>query len=133
MVRKFFASFFLPRWSAIQTLPRFAPNQNGQYDLPVNLGNPDEYTVKHFAEYIKEITQSDSEISFLPATKDDPTQRKPDISTAKRELDWEPKVTVKEGLQQTIAYFSRVLKESGEIIPTGQEASRPKPKVANES
>mmetsp|Transcript_30341 Transcript_30341/g.72187 ORF Transcript_30341/g.72187 Transcript_30341/m.72187 type:complete len:561 (+) Transcript_30341:92-1774(+) len=106
---------------------------NGKYDLPVNLGNPDEYTVKHFAEYIKEITQSDSEISFLPATKDDPTQRKPDISTAKRELKWEPKVTVKEGLQQTIAYFSQVLKESGEIIPTGQEASRPKPKVADES
>lgn len=102
---------------------------NGGYDMPVNLGNPDEYTVKHFAEYIKEITGSGSEISFLPATKDDPTQRKPDISTAKRELDWEPKVTVKEGLQKTIAYFSRVLEESGEIIPTGQAASRPKPKV----
>lgn len=104
---------------------------DGQYDLPVNLGNPDEYTVKDFAEYIKDITGSDSEISFLPATKDDPTQRKPDISTAKRELNWEPKVTVKEGLEKTIAYFSRVLEESGEIIPTGQEASRPKPKVAD--
>mmetsp|Transcript_41460 Transcript_41460/g.74727 ORF Transcript_41460/g.74727 Transcript_41460/m.74727 type:complete len:563 (-) Transcript_41460:176-1864(-) len=102
---------------------------NGGYDMPVNLGNPDEYTVKHFAEYIKEITGSGSEISFLPATRDDPTQRKPDISTAKRELEWEPKVTVKEGLQKTIAYFSRVLEESGEIIPTGQEASKPKPKV----
>lgn len=106
---------------------------NGGYDMPVNLGNPDEYTVKHFAEYIKEITGSESEISFLPATKDDPTQRKPDISTAKRELGWEPRVTVKEGLQQAIAYFSRVLEESGEIIPTGQEASRPKPKVADEA
>mmetsp|Transcript_24889 Transcript_24889/g.59934 ORF Transcript_24889/g.59934 Transcript_24889/m.59934 type:complete len:560 (+) Transcript_24889:77-1756(+) len=106
---------------------------NGGYDLPVNLGNPDEYTVKHFAEYIKEITGSDSEITFLPATKDDPTQRKPDISTAKRELGWEPRVTVKEGLQQAIAYFSRVLEESGEIVPTGQEASRPKPKVADEA
>ena len=104
---------------------------DGSYDLPVNLGNPDEYTVKDFAEYIKDITGSDSEISFLPATKDDPTQRKPDISTAKRELNWEPKVTVKEGLEKTIAYFSRVLDESGEIIPTGQEASRPKPKLAD--
>ena len=103
---------------------------DGQYDLPVNLGNPDEYTVKHFAEYIKEITGSKSEISFLNATQDDPTQRKPDISTAKRELNWAPRVTVKEGLQKTIAYFSRVLEESGEIIPTGQDASRPKPKVA---
>jgi UDP-glucuronate decarboxylase len=104
---------------------------DGEYDLPVNLGNPDEYTVKDFAEYIKDITGSDSEISFLPATKDDPTQRKPDISTAKRELNWEPKVTVKEGLEKTIAYFSRVLDESGEIIPTGQEASKPKPKLAD--
>ena len=101
--------------------------------MPVNLGNPDEYTVKHFAEYIKEITGSGSEISFLKATQDDPTQRKPDISTAKRELNWAPRVTVKEGLQKTIAYFSRVLDESGEIIPTGQEASRPKPKIHEES
>jgi UDP-glucuronate decarboxylase len=85
--------------------------------------------VKDFASYIKEITGSSSEISFLPATQDDPTQRKPDITTAKRELGWEPKVTVKEGLEKTIAYFSRVLEESGEIIPTGQEASRPKPKI----
>mmetsp|Transcript_35660 Transcript_35660/g.60702 ORF Transcript_35660/g.60702 Transcript_35660/m.60702 type:complete len:555 (+) Transcript_35660:118-1782(+) len=106
---------------------------NGGYDMPVNLGNPDEYTVKHFAEYIKEITGSGSDITFLPATKDDPTQRKPDIATAKRELEWEPKVSVKEGLQQTISYFSRVLEESGEIIPTGQEASKPKPKVADEA
>lgn len=106
---------------------------NGSYELPVNLGNPDEYTVKKFAEYIKEMTESGSEISLLPATKDDPTQRKPDITTAKRELNWEPKVTVKEGLQKTIAYFSRVLEEAGEIIPTGQEASRPKPKIADES
>lgn len=130
---------------------------NHGYDQPVNLGNPDgkdlchlvlrvpsfflflhischvEYTVKHFAEYIKDITGSGSDISFLPATKDDPTQRKPDITTAKRELDWEPRITVKEGLQKTIAYFSRVLEEAGEIIPTGQEASRPKPKVADEA
>ncbi|KAL3807822.1 hypothetical protein ACHAXA_007981 [Cyclostephanos tholiformis] len=104
---------------------------NGRYDLPVNLGNPDEYTVKDFAQYIKDITGSASEITFLPATKDDPTQRKPNITTAKRELGWEPKVTVKEGLQKTIAYFARVLEEAGEIIPTGQEASKPKPKAAD--
>mmetsp|Transcript_13629 Transcript_13629/g.29098 ORF Transcript_13629/g.29098 Transcript_13629/m.29098 type:complete len:648 (+) Transcript_13629:113-2056(+) len=102
---------------------------NGSYVLPVNLGNPDEYKVKDFAEYIKDITGSKSEITFLKATKDDPTQRKPDITTAKRELDWEPKITVREGLEKTIAYFGRVLEESGEIIPTGQEASKPKPKI----
>jgi UDP-glucuronate decarboxylase len=106
---------------------------NGSYDMPVNLGNPDEYTVKNFAEHIKEMTGSKSEITFLKATKDDPTQRKPDITTAKRELDWEPVVSVKEGLEKTIAYFSRVLEESGEIIPTGQDAARPKPKVTGDA
>ena len=106
---------------------------NGGYDMPVNLGNPDEYTVKNFAEHIKEMTGSKSEITYLQATKDDPTQRKPDISTAKRELDWEPVVQVKEGLEKTIAYFSRVLEESGEIIPTGQDASKPKPKIEDEA
>jgi UDP-glucuronate decarboxylase len=105
---------------------------NGRYDRPVNLGNPEEFTVKHFAEHIKDMTGSASEITFLPKSKDDPTQRKPDISTAKRELDWEPRIQVNEGLQRTIAYFSRVLEVSGEIIPTGQEASRPKPKVADD-
>lgn len=106
---------------------------NGNYDMPVNLGNPDEYTVKNFAEHIKEMTGSKSEITFLKATKDDPTQRKPDITTAKRELDWEPVVHVKDGLQKTIAYFSRVLEESGEIIPTGQDAAKPKPKIEDEA
>lgn len=105
---------------------------NGGYDQPVNLGNPDEYTVKNFAENIKDMTGSTSDIIFLDATKDDPRQRKPNISTAKRELNWQPKVTVEEGLKKTIAYFSKVLDETGEIIPTGQEASRPKPKVAAE-
>ena len=61
------------------------------------------------------------------------TQRKPDITTAKRELDWEPVVSVTEGLEKTIAYFSRVLEESGEIIPTGQDAARPKPKVTGDA
>jgi UDP-glucuronate decarboxylase len=98
---------------------------NGPYDLPVNLGNPDEYSIKDFAFKIKEMTQSKSEIVFLPATTDDPTQRQPDITTAKRELDWEPQVTVEEGLQNTIAYFASVLREAGEIIPTGPGAAKP--------
>ena len=106
---------------------------NGDYDQPVNLGNPDEYTVRNFAEHIKEMTESKSEISFLPASQDDPTQRKPDITTAKRELKWKPRVPVDEGLRRTVAYFSRVLKAAGgEIIPTGQEASRPKPRVVDD-
>ena len=70
---------------------------NGDYDLPVNLGNPDEFTVKAFAEHIKELTGSKSDIKFLEASKDDPQQRRPDISTAKSHLNWEPKVKVDEG------------------------------------
>jgi UDP-glucuronate decarboxylase len=99
---------------------------NGEYDLPVNLGNPDEYSVNKFAEHIKEITNSESEIVHLEKSQDDPTQRKPLIDVAKKELEWEPKVTVEEGLKKTIEYFQRVLDESGEIVPTGPGAAKPK-------
>lgn len=98
---------------------------NGEYDLPVNLGNPDEYSVEDFAKYIKELTHSKSEIKKLPKSQDDPSQRKPDITTAKREINWEPKIKVKDGLEKTISYFKRVLAEAGEIIPTGPGAARP--------
>jgi len=99
---------------------------NGNYDSPVNLGNPDEYSIKDFATKIKEFTQSSSEISFLPKVADDPTQRKPDISTAKRELDWEPRVHVEDGLRKTIEYFKGEVEAAGEIIPTGPDAVKPK-------
>jgi UDP-glucuronate decarboxylase len=98
---------------------------NGNYEGPVNLGNPDEFTMKEFAEYIKKLTKSSSEIKFLSKTQDDPSKRKPDISLAKRVLGWEPKVNVETGLTKTIEYFSNVLKEAGEIIPTGPGASKP--------
>jgi UDP-glucuronate decarboxylase len=98
---------------------------NGPYDLPVNLGNPDEYTIKDFAEYISELTNTKSKIVYLSKSQDDPSQRKPDITTANRELKWSPKVTVKQGLTSTIAYFQKVLDEAGEIIPTGPGASKP--------
>jgi UDP-glucuronate decarboxylase len=98
---------------------------NGDYDLPVNLGNPDEYSVKDFAVHIKALTKSESEIKFLEKTEDDPSQRKPDITTAKRELGWKPRITVDEGLTRTIEYFRGVLKQAGEIIPTGPGASKP--------
>lgn len=99
---------------------------NHGYDMPVNLGNPDEYSVEKFANYIKDLTKSNSEIVFLKKSKDDPTQRKPVIEVAKRELGWEPKVTVEEGLKHAIQYFKNVLDESGEIIPTGPGAAKPK-------
>jgi UDP-glucuronate decarboxylase len=98
---------------------------NGSYDGPVNLGNPDEFTMKEFAEYVKKLTKSDSEIKFLPKTQDDPSKRRPDISLAKAMLNWAPKVPVEEGITKTIAYFQSVLDEAGEIIPTGPGASKP--------
>lgn len=72
---------------------------------PVNIGNPVEMTVLQFAELILKITGSKSEIIFEPLPKDDPKQRRPDISFAKDKLGWEPKVPVEEGLRMTIEYF----------------------------
>eukprot|EP01034_Spumella_vulgaris_P029391 gene29391-36440_t len=102
---------------------------NGNYSQPVNIGNPDEYTVKDFAELIKGLTKSNSTIQMLPATKDDPKQRKPDITCAGRELGWKPVVSVREGLAKAIKYFSDELHESGEIVPTGPDAARPQVKA----
>lgn len=104
---------------------------NGNYSLPVNIGNPEEFTVKDFAVLIKEITKSNSSIIMLPATKDDPRQRRPDITTAKEQLGWQPVVHVRDGLSKTIAYFAKELEEGGEIIPTGPDASKPQKKVVH--
>ena len=75
---------------------------------PVNIGNPTEFTIKELAEKVVALTGSRSSFRFLPLPKDDPLQRKPDISLAKRELGWEPKVQLEEGLRRTIAYFREV-------------------------
>jgi len=98
---------------------------NGDYSGPVNLGNPEEYTITHFAEFIIKMTNSTSKIVFLGETRDDPNKRKPDISLAKKVIGWEPKVSVTEGLARTIEYFRKELTETGEIIPTGPEAAEP--------
>ena len=78
---------------------------------------------------IKELTNSNSTIQMLPATKDDPRQRRPDISTAKLQLGWEPKVPVRVGLTRAIAYFAKELQESGEIVPTGSDPTKPNAKL----
>jgi UDP-glucuronate decarboxylase len=98
---------------------------NGNYSQPVNIGNPDEYTVQDFAILIKQLTKSNSSIINLPATQDDPKQRKPDITTAKEKIKWSPRYSVKEGVKDTVAYFRKELEEAGEIIPTGPMASKP--------
>lgn len=77
---------------------------------PVNLGNPSERTILDFAKYIIELTNSNSKIVFKELPKDDPTQRKPNITLAKKELGWEPKVDIKEGLTKTIEYFDKKIR-----------------------
>jgi dTDP-glucose 4,6-dehydratase len=73
--------------------------------LPVNLGNPDEFTILECAEAVLEVTASKSELRFEPLPEDDPTRRKPDISKAKRVLDWEPKISLREGLKLSLEFF----------------------------
>jgi len=74
--------------------------------FPVNIGNPNEFTVKQLAELVLELTGSKSRLVSLPLPQDDPTQRRPDISRAKEVLGWEPTVQLREGVLRTIAYFS---------------------------
>src|SRR5690606_9332904 len=73
--------------------------------MPVNIGNPDEMTIREFAETILRITGSRSRVRHLPLPKDDPKQRRPDIGRARRLLGWRPRVTMEEGLRRTIDYF----------------------------
>jgi dTDP-glucose 4,6-dehydratase len=77
----------------------------GSYELPVNIGNPAEMTVLDFARQIIEATASRSKITFKPLPQDDPKQRRPDITRARKYLRWEPKVPLSEGLVRTIEYF----------------------------
>ena len=76
---------------------------------PINLGNPGEFTMLELAEKVIAQTGSKSKLVFEPLPQDDPKQRQPDITMAKRELDWEPKVSLDEGLEKTIAYFQKAL------------------------
>ncbi len=75
---------------------------------PVNLGNPGEFTMNELARTVLELTGSRSKLIYLPRPADDPTQRRPDISLAKKHLDWEPKVPLREGLTRTIDYFRKL-------------------------
>lgn len=76
---------------------------------PVNIGNPNEFTIIDLARQVIELTGSKSRIVFHPLPSDDPTQRCPDISLARKELGWEPTVELRQGLERTIAYFQFVL------------------------
>lgn len=85
-------------------------NSKDNFLGPVNLGNPNEFTMLELAQTILRITNSKSKLIHLDLPKDDPKQRQPDISLAKKELnDWEPKIHLEEGLKKTIAYFKSVI------------------------
>jgi len=75
------------------------------YHQPVNLGNPVEMTLLELAEKIRDFTKSSSRIIFKPLPEDDPKQRQPDISRARKLLNWEPKITLNEGLDKCVSYF----------------------------
>jgi UDP-glucuronate decarboxylase len=75
---------------------------------PINIGNPNEFTILELAQKIIELTGSKSKIVFRPLPMDDPRQRKPDIQLAKLTLDWEPKIQLEEGLIKTISYFEKI-------------------------
>lgn len=84
-------------------------NSRDEFAGPVNIGNPDEFTMLELAEKIIKLTNSNSKIIFRDLPQDDPMQRKPVIELAKKELNWEPYITLDEGLGQTIAYFKKIL------------------------
>jgi UDP-glucuronate decarboxylase len=77
---------------------------------PVNLGNPDEFTILELARQVVELSGSKSKIVFKPLPQDDPMQRQPDITLAKERLRWEPTIALEEGLKKTIEYFENLIK-----------------------
>jgi dTDP-glucose 4,6-dehydratase len=87
------------------------------YDMPVNVGNPSEITLKEFAEEVLKLTGSSQKIIYKPLPVDDPKQRQPDITKAKEILGWEPKVTRAEGLKVTYEYFKNLPKEEWSRLP----------------
>lgn len=87
-------------------------NSREEFLGPVNLGNPGEFTILELAEKVISMTGSKSKIVFKPLPEDDPLQRQPNISLAKKELDWEPKIKLDEGLRKTIIYFDKLLSNS---------------------
>ena len=88
----------------IEVLIRMMNSDKG-FTGPVNIGNPEEFTIKDLAEKVVAKVGGSSKVIYKKLPSDDPTQRKPDISLAKTKLGWEPKIKLDEGLDKTIAYF----------------------------
>jgi UDP-glucuronate decarboxylase len=84
-------------------------NYNGPYPFPINVGNPNEFTMLELAEKVIQLTGTSSKIVYRELPQDDPRQRQPDIRRAKVVLDWEPTINLDAGLVKTIEYFKKVL------------------------
>ncbi|BDQ33083.1 UDP-glucuronic acid decarboxylase family protein [Pseudodesulfovibrio portus] len=94
----------------VEGIVRFMERTPDEFTGPMNLGNPDEFTIRELAENVIEQVGSKSKIVFKPLPSDDPMQRRPDISLARKAIDWEPTIPLKQGLVKTIEYFDQVLK-----------------------
>src|SRR5476649_1544574 len=99
---------------------RLMDNTADDFTGPVNLGNPVEMPIKHLAEKILKLVNGKSKLIFQPLPVDDPMQRCPDITLARKELKWEPKVQLEEGLGKTIAFFDTLLKSNKAVARVGR-------------
>ncbi|MDR0304233.1 MAG: SDR family oxidoreductase [Chitinispirillales bacterium] len=86
------------------------------YIGPMNVGNPNEFTILELAQKVVEITNSKSKLVYCQLPCDDPKQRRPDISLAKKELNWSPKIELSEGLKYTIEYFDELMKKEPDVF-----------------
>ena len=86
---------------------------------PINFGNPVEFKIRELAELVRDIVGSKSKLVFQPLPSDDPKQRQPDISLAEAMLGWRPKIALREGLVQTIAYFDRLIADKADGFGIG--------------
>ena len=93
----------------VEAMMRMMASRDG-FTGPVNIGNPVEMTMLELAENVLRLTGSSAKLIFKPLPQDDPKQRQPDIALAKKELGWEPKVSLADGLKETIAYFRTVVR-----------------------
>jgi UDP-glucuronate decarboxylase len=91
-------------------------SKDGDLPGPINLGNPNEFTIKQLAENVIDLTGAKSKLIYKPLPSDDPKQRQPDITKVKEVLGWQPKIALRDGLARTIAYFDGLIKEGDPLI-----------------
>ena len=93
--------------------------------MPVNIGNPNEFTILECAQLVLKVTESKSQIRFLPLPQDDPKQRRPDITKARQLLGWDPKISLEAGLRLSLEFFQRALAEKNLEVSTKARNTSP--------